>query len=208
MHRKTMTSTRHGTAVALAAVVAGGLVLAACGSGGANVASQSASTTSTSTASSTTTTTGVTTTTSAPPTTATTEVPATLQLVTYRGITVEVPKGWPVYDLAADPQRCVRLDVHALYLGEQGPAPQCPATVVGHTDTAQIEPLDSHTQGDAVAATKPTVLNGLNVRVDPSPQTSGAYTVVFTDLQLVAIVTIGSTPAVDQQIVASLQHAH
>jgi hypothetical protein len=203
-----MIPTRPRAVVALATVVAGGLVLAACGGGGPNVASQGASTTSTSTASSTTTTTGVTTTTSAPPTTATTAVPANLQLVPYGGLTVEVPKDWPVYDLATDPQRCVRLDVHALYVGQQGPTPQCPATVVGHTDTAQIEPLNAHTQGDAVAATKPTVLNGLNVRVDPSPQTSGAYTVVFTDLQLVAVVTIGSTPALGQQIVASFQHAH
>ena len=203
-----MTSSRHRPAVALAAMVAGGLVLAACGSGGPNVASQqSSSTTSTSPASTTTTTGGATTTTTAPTTTSTTPVPAGLQRVTYNGLAVEVPKDWPVHDLATDPHRCVRLDVHALYLGQQGPAPQCPATVIGHTDTAQIEPLNSGTQGDAVAATTPTVLNGLAVRVDPTPQTSGAYTVVFTDLQLVAVVTVGSTPAVAQQIVGSFQRA-
>jgi hypothetical protein len=206
MGRLAMNRTRRGTVVALAATVVGGLALAACGSGGPNVASQSASTTSTSTAASTTTTTGVTTTTSAP-TTTTTAVPAGLQLVAFSGLTVEVPKDWPVYDLSKDPSRCVRLDMHALYLGQQGPAPQCPATVVGHTDTVQIEPLNAQTQGDAIAATKPMVLNGLNVRVDPSPQTSGAYTVVFTDLHLVAVVTIGSGPALGQQIVASFQHA-
>jgi len=202
-----MTSSRRRAVVALAALVGGGLVLAACGGGGPNVASQqSASTTSTSAA--TTTTSRPTTTTTAPSTTTTTAVPATLQLVTYSGLTVEVPKDWPVYDLATDPHRCVRLDVHALYLGQQGPSPQCPASVIGHTDTAHVEPLNSNTQGDAVAATTPAVLNGLNVRVDPTPQTSGAYTVVFTDLQLVAVVTIGSTPALGQQIVASLQRAH
>ena len=204
-----MTSSRRRPAVALAAVVASGLVLAACGGGGPNVASQqSGSTTSTSAASTTTTTSGATTTTTAPTTTSTSAVPAGLQVVPYSGLTLEVPKDWPVYDLSADPHRCVRVDVHALYLGEQGSAPQCPATVVGHTDAAQVEPLNSRTQGNAVPATKATVLNGLNVRVDPSPQTSGAYTVVFTDLQLVAIVTIGSNPALDQQIVASLQRAH
>jgi len=208
MNRKAMTASRRRTFVALAALATGGLVLAACGSGGPNVsAQQSASTTSTSTAASTTTT-GATTTTTGPSTTTTTAVPANLQLVTYRGLTVEVPKDWPVYDLAADPHRCVRLDVHALYLGQQGSAPQCPATVVGHTDTAQLEPLNAQTQGDAVVATKPGVLNGLNIKVDPTPQTSGAYTVVLTDLQLVAVVTIGSTPTVDQQIVASFQRAH
>ncbi len=197
-----MTSTRRRTVVALTALVTAGLTLAACGSGGPSVSSQSASTTSTS-AATTTTTTGATTTTTAPSTTTTTAVPANLQLVTYGGLTVEVPKDWPVYNLATDPSRCVRLDVHALYLGQQGQAPKCPATIVGHTDTAQIEPLNSQTQGDAVAATQSTVLNGLNVRVDPSPQTSGAYTVVFTDLHLVAVVTIGSGPALGQQIVAS-----
>jgi hypothetical protein len=209
MDRRAMTSARRRPVAALATLVAGGVVLAACGSGGPSVASrvaQSASTTSTAPAS-TTTTTGSATTTTAPPTTTTTAVPANLQLVTYSGLTVEVPKDWPVYDLAADQRRCVRLDVHALYLGQQGPTPQCPATVIGHTDTAQIEPLDARTQGDAVAATKQQVLNGLNVRVDPTPQTSGAYTIVFTDLQLVAIVTVGNSPALDQQIVASFQHA-
>ncbi len=209
MNRNAMSASRRRTCVALAALVSGGLVLVACGSGGPSVsAQQGAGTTSTSTAASTTTTTGATTTTTGPSTTTTTAVPANLQLVSYRGLTVEVPKDWPVYDLAADPHRCVRLDVHALYLGQQGSAPQCPATVVGHTDTAQLEPLNSQTQGDAVAATKPGVLNGLSIKVDPSPQTSGAYTVVFTDLQLVAVVTIGSAPTVDQQIVASFQRAH
>ena len=208
MDQRALMSSRRRPVVALVALVTGGLVLAACGSGGPTVASQqSASTTSTSGVSTTTATTGATTTTTARSTTTTTAVPANLQLVTYSGLTVEVPKDWPVHDLATDPHRCVRLDVHALYVGQQGPAPQCPATVIGHTDTAQIEPLNSGTQGDAVAATTPTVLNGLAVRVDPTPQTSGAYTVVFTDLQLVAVVTVGSTPAVAQQIVGSFQRA-
>ena len=208
MDQRALMSSRRRPVVALVALVTGGLVLAACGSGGPNVASQqSSSTTSTSPASTTTTTGGATTTTTAPTTTSTTPVPAGLQRVTYNGLAVEVPKDWPVYQLATDPHRCVRVDMHALYVGQQGAAPQCPATVVGHTEAAQIEPLNAQTQGDAVAATRPTTLNGLNVRVDPTPQTSGAYTVVFTDLQLVAVVTIGSTPAVADQIVASVRHA-
>jgi hypothetical protein len=196
-----MPSDQHSNGARVLVVAAfGALLLAACGGGGPNIASrvhQSASTTTTAIPSTTT-----------APTTSTTAVPANLQRVTYNGLALEVPKDWPVYNLATDQSRCVRLDVHALYLGQEGQAPQCPAHVLGHTDTAQIEPLNARVQGgDAAVATKPDVLNGLSVRVDPNPTTSGAFTIVFPDLQLVAIVTIGDTPALAQQIVSSFQHA-
>jgi hypothetical protein len=51
--------------------------------------------------------------------------------VHYRGQVVEVPKSWPVYNLANDPSRCVRLDRRAVYLGRPGANQHCPAHVVG-----------------------------------------------------------------------------
>ena len=181
----------------LAVVVAGGVMLGACGSSGPSVATragQSATTTSSSAPASTTTT-----------TTATT-LPANLQRVTFDGLAFEVSTSWPVYTLSTDPSRCVRYDLHAVYLGQEGATPQCPANPIGHTDTVQVEPLNAQGQTDARVATQAETLNGLSVRVDPNPTTSGAFTVVFPSLQLVAIVTIG-TPATGEQIVASFQHA-
>ena len=43
----------------------------------------------------------------------------------YHGVEFDVPAGWPVYDLAADPTTCVRFDRHAVYSVTR--APTCPA---------------------------------------------------------------------------------
>jgi hypothetical protein len=68
--------------------------------------------------------------------------PGTKQ-ITYRAVQFEVPADWPVYRLALDPRRCVRFDVHAVYLGHQGAQPDCPAGLVGRSDAVQVEPLDA-----------------------------------------------------------------
>jgi len=36
------------------------------------------------------------------------------KIVRYQGLEFQVTADWPVYDLAADPTRCVRFDVHAV----------------------------------------------------------------------------------------------
>ena len=61
-----------------------------------------------------------------------------LKEVSYAGATVEVPVGWPVRDLSADPHTCIRYDRHAVYLGDPGPNQDCPAGAVGRTDTVRI----------------------------------------------------------------------
>jgi glycoside hydrolase-like protein len=61
-----------------------------------------------------------------------------LKEVGYAGSTVEVPVSWPVHDLTADPHTCMRYDRHAVYLGDPGPDQNCPAGVVGQTDTVRI----------------------------------------------------------------------
>jgi hypothetical protein len=161
-------------------------------------AGQAASTTSTSVSSTTTTSTTAPSVTTTP----TTAVPANLQQVSYQGLVFEVPKAWPVYPLANDPTRCVRYDMNAVYLGQEGPTPQCPANPIGHTDTVQVAPINSQTQSLTTPATQPTTLNGLAVKVDPSATSNGAYTIVIPSLNLVAVVTTG-TPATDLQIVSS-----
>src|SRR5689334_446833 len=68
--------------------------------------------------------------------------------VEYGGVRLDVPAAWPVYDLARDPTRCVRLDVHAVYLGRPGAAPACPARLLGRTEAVQVEPADPGSPAD------------------------------------------------------------
>jgi hypothetical protein len=187
-------------------LVAGAALLAACGGGPSVGVGQSASTTTSSTPTSSTSAPSTTTTT-APTTTTTVGVPANFQRITFNGLAVAVPKTWPVYTLATDPTRCVRLDLNAAYLGQEGQTPNCPARQIGHTDTVQVEPLNARSQPDAATATQAETVNGLNARVNPNATTAGDITLVFPDLQLVAIVTFGQSPALALQILQTFQHA-
>jgi Rv2525c-like, glycoside hydrolase-like domain len=60
--------------------------------------------------------------------------------VSYRGYRFQVPRGWPVVDLAAHPGTCVRFDRHALYLGDPGPGRSCPSGLVGATEAVLVQP--------------------------------------------------------------------
>jgi hypothetical protein len=146
-------------------------------------------------------------------TTATTVTPASTtptssesdgKVITYQGVTINVPDAWPVYDLASDPTRCVRADEHAVFLGEQGATPDCPAQVLGRTETVQLEQLDARSQLDADRATQATTVNGIAARIDPEPDTNGALTVVLTDQQVVLIVTYGSDRSLADATLKSL----
>src|SRR5215212_6830011 len=90
------------------------------------------------------------------------------QAVRYRGLTFSVPADWPVYDLASDPTRCVRFDVHAVYLGNPGADQDCPAHLVGKTESVLVEPIDAQSADRASVATAARSINGLDVSVDPS----------------------------------------
>lgn len=92
--------------------------------------------------------------------------PVGLQVVRYRGLAFDVPSDWPVYDLDADPGRCVSGDVHAVYLGHRHSNSQCPAQLSGRA-AVQVEPLDATTAGRATQATVSSMLNGQEVRTDP-----------------------------------------
>lgn len=65
-----------------------------------------------------------------------------LREVSYRGFTVTIPSSWPVYDLEADPSRCVRFDVNAVYLGHPGKEQQCPVRAAGRAEAILLEPYD------------------------------------------------------------------
>ncbi len=60
--------------------------------------------------------------------------------VKFDGYAMSVPASWPVYDLTKNPRRCVRFDIHAVYLGTPGPDQDqdCPANLIGRVDTISI----------------------------------------------------------------------
>lgn len=85
---------------------------------------------------------------------------ASTRTIVYAGARIAVPAGWPVYDLAKDPTRCVRFDQHAVYLGHPGTDQQCPAHLVGRTTALLIEPNDASAEtasSDADSGTKQAV---------------------------------------------------
>ena len=65
---------------------------------------------------------------------------ATYQTITYHGYEIQVPASWPVYDLTADPTRCVLFNQHAVYLGTPGTDQQCPTRAYGRTEAVLVQP--------------------------------------------------------------------
>jgi hypothetical protein len=86
--------------------------------------------------------------------------------VTFDGVSLRVPRSWPVLNLSRHPSACPRLNRHAVYLGRPGPDPSCPASASGKTETAAIEPA-SAASPDSRAATTATRIAGLPGRTNP-----------------------------------------
>ncbi|MDF3297131.1 glycoside hydrolase domain-containing protein [Streptomyces tropicalis] len=90
--------------------------------------------------------------------------------VEYRGHTFTVPADWQVVDLDENPSACVRFDRHAVYLGTPGDQQDCPARIVGRTESLWAQPAATGTKssvtenraarvyratGDGIAVTAP-----------------------------------------------------
>ncbi|MBV9820425.1 MAG: DUF1906 domain-containing protein [Solirubrobacterales bacterium] len=60
------------------------------------------------------------------------------RVVSYRGVRLNVPAGWPVYRLGPRSETCVRFDRHAVYLGTPSDVQRCPAHAVGRTEAVLI----------------------------------------------------------------------
>jgi len=69
---------------------------------------------------------------------ATTAGKAVTKLIKYDGLEVSVPASWPVYWLNQDPNRCIRYDQNAVYVGTPGANQDCPAGLIGRNDTISI----------------------------------------------------------------------
>jgi hypothetical protein len=151
-----------------------------------------------------------TTTTTTTSTTTTSTVPGALsgyQTVDYRGLRFQVPDGWPVYDLAKDPTRCVRFDQHAVYLGHAGANQSCPAHLVGRVDAVQVEPIDDTSRTTEARATTPSNVNGLQAREDPSSPVTHSIVAAFDGKGVVATITFPNDDVTANQILGTFESA-
>src|SRR3984957_18225468 len=143
-----------------------------------------------------------------------------MKTVVYHGYEFQVPASWPVYRLDQHPTTCVRYDVHAVYLGTPGANMQCPAGLVGRTQTVSVIPsttvaagsgsttVDQREQPDGVGGTEVAAL----------PAVRGAVTQNSADHELrvalgaaslgaTVVATYGTDPAVVQQVLGTLRAA-
>jgi len=67
----------------------------------------------------------------------------TYQVIDYHGYEIQVPASWPVYNLTADPTRCVLFNRHAVYLGTPGADQRCPARAFGRTGAVLVQPVQT-----------------------------------------------------------------
>jgi hypothetical protein len=119
----------------------------------------------------------------------------------YGGYELSVPAGWPVYRLAEDPSQCVRYDVHAVYLGTPGPDQDCPAGLVGRTETISI--------GDPVPGARPAII-GQRVALGGRPGVilqdagQGELGVALPPSAPVITATYGADPGLVERVLASV----
>ncbi|GAA4673817.1 hypothetical protein GCM10023263_05660 [Phytohabitans rumicis] len=120
--------------------------------------------------------------------------------VTYRGLTVNVPRSWPVIDLAKTPKACVRFDRHAVYLGHPGSTQDCPARLIGKTEALLIEPIDAtsaRTAGTGVVR----VPAGKKAPASLESTADGAVSVAVEGAGVLVTATYGTDRAVVERIV-------
>src|SRR6266536_3254615 len=134
-------------------------------------------------------------------------VPAGWQRVSYGPVSWAVPAGWPVHNLAAEPGRCARLDVHAVYLGHQGERAACPARALGKTEALQVEPLGPAGQPQAVAAlaTHAATVAGQPARTDPSSPVTHDLVVALDRAGVALTASYGGGPALARRILATVR---
>jgi hypothetical protein len=101
--------------------------------------------------------------------------------VTFGPVSFLAPAAWPVYDLSSDPNRCVRLDRSAVYLGTQGRDARCPAHAVGHAPSVQVEALGARARLGSLGPERATA-SGLRYRTASGTAITRTVGAVFAPL--------------------------
>jgi hypothetical protein len=116
--------------------------------------------------------------------------------VTYRGVSVTVPTDWPVVHLDGQ-QGCVRLDRHAVYLGDPASS-NCPAVVTGHVESVHL------TDGVVSDARSPLADLGGGREITGGTAIHPDLVVSHQKSPVRVVVTSGAQPAVAQQVADSV----
>ena len=143
-----------------------------------------------------------------------------LKTVVYHGYEFQVPASWPVYRLDQHPTTCVRYDVHAVYLGTPGVYMQCPAGLVGRTQTVSVIPsttvaagsgsatVDQRQQPDGVGGTEVRALPAVRGAVTQNPAEHELRVALgAASLGATVLATYGTDPAVVEQVLGTLRAA-
>jgi hypothetical protein len=127
--------------------------------------------------------------------------------VRYSKVVFAVPAGWPVIDLAANPGRCALFNVHAVYLGHQGPNAVCPAQALGRTEAVQVEPLDAESQAHLLPSAATATIHGQPAAVQPGTSATLSVVASFPRLGVTVTATYLTDPSTANRIVGSVQSA-
>ena len=143
-----------------------------------------------------------------------------LKTVVYHGYEFQVPASWPVYRLDQHPTTCVRYDIHAVYLGTPGVSMQCPAGLVGRTQTVSVIPSTTVAAGSGSATVdqrqQPDGLGGTEVRALPAVRGAVTQNTAEHELRVAlgaaslgatVLATYGTDPAVVEQVLGTLRAA-
>lgn len=120
-------------------------------------------------------------------------------MVTFAGVSVEVPAGWPVLDLAGK-TGCVRFDRHAVYVGDPATS-SCPADVSGHVEAVHL------TRGEVLDARSPMADVGSGRTVTGGTAIHPDLVVSNAKAPVRVVVTSGASAAVSAAIAESVRFA-
>jgi Domain of unknown function (DUF1906) len=120
---------------------------------------------------------------------------APVRSIRFGGMVFDVPSDWPVYSLVNEPGRCVRFDVHAVYLGHQGRDASCPSRLVGKTDAVQVEPLDEGSRSHLLGTGDERPINAESAVLQPLSAVSHSVVAAFPNHQLLVTLTWSSDSA-------------
>lgn len=109
------------------------------------------------------------------------------RVVEYRDLRLIVPAEWPVHDLDAHPDTCVRFDKNAVFLGTPGEDQDCPARAIGRADAVLVAPVKSTSGLDAAGAlAKVGETPSVASKADESDENAASFILSGTALSVTA----------------------
>lgn len=126
-----------------------------------------------------------------------------MKVVEYHGYELSVPASWPVYRLAADPDQCVRYDMHAVYLGKPGANQDCPPGLVGRTETVSVGGPAFERAASAIVVQRVPLHGQPAVIVQDARQHELGMTLSAPSAPAITA-TYGADPGVAKQVLASV----